>query len=67
MEADGGKTIFLLDEEGRASRGFTPDEIIARMSEMLGFQLCGENVYYTRRCLMKYSIEKIIWRFFSGR
>ncbi len=47
MEEDGGKKTFILDKKGGMTRGFSPDELEAHMPEMLRFQRCGENLYYT--------------------
>lgn len=47
MDADGGKKTFILDKKDGATRGFTPNELALRMSEMLRLQRRGENIYYT--------------------
>lgn len=47
MDADGGKKTFILDKKDGVTRGFSPDEMAARMPEMLRFQRRGENIYYT--------------------
>ena len=47
MDADGGKKTFILDKKDGATRGFSPDELAARMPEMLRLQQRGENLYYT--------------------
>lgn len=47
MEEDGGKKTFILDKKGGMTRGFSPNELEAHMSEMLRFQRRGENLYYT--------------------
>ena len=47
MEQDGDKKTFILDKKDGVSRGFSPDELAARMPEMLRLQQRGENIYYT--------------------
>ena len=50
MEADGSRKGFILDKKSGAttpSGGFTPQELRARMPEMLRLQRRGENIYYT--------------------
>lgn len=47
MEPDGEKKTFILDKRDGASKGFTPNELVARMPEMLRLQQRGENIYYT--------------------
>lgn len=47
MDEDGGKKTFILDKKGGMTRGFSPDELEARVPEMLRFQKRGENIYYT--------------------
>ena len=47
MEENGGKKTFILDKKGGMTRGFSPNELEAHMSEMLRFQRRGENLYYT--------------------
>ena len=47
MEQDGDKKTFILDKKDGVSRGFSPDELVARMPEMLRLQGRGENIYYT--------------------
>ena len=47
MDADGGKKTFILDKKDGATRGFTPEELLARMPEILRLQRRGENIYYT--------------------
>ena len=47
MKPEGGKKTFILDKRGGATNGFTPEEITARLPEMLRLQQRGENIYYT--------------------
>ena len=47
MEADGNRKGFILDKKGGVTEGFTPQELRARMPEMLRLQRRGENIYYT--------------------
>jgi len=47
MRADGSKLTFILDKRDGITRGFTPQEIAARMPEMRRLQQRGENLYYT--------------------
>ena len=47
MDSDGGKKTFILDKKDGATRGFTPDELVLHMPEMLRLQRRGENIYYT--------------------
>ncbi len=47
MEENGDKKTFILDKKGGMTRGFTPEEMAARMSEMIRLQRRGENIYYT--------------------
>ena len=47
MEANGNKKTFILDKEGGVTKGFTPEELVLHMPEMLRLQRRGENIYYT--------------------
>ena len=47
MDEDGSKKTFILDKKGGMTRGFTPEEMAVRMSEMIRLQRRGENIYYT--------------------
>ena len=47
METNGNKKTFILDKEGGVTRGFTPEELVLRIPEMLRLQRRGENIYYT--------------------
>ena len=47
MEPDGEKKTFILDKKDGVTAGFTTDELLARMPEMLRLQQRGENIYYT--------------------
>lgn len=44
---NGNKKTFILDKEGGVTRGFTPEELVLRIPEMLRLQRRGENIYYT--------------------
>ena len=47
METNGNKKTFILDKEGGVTRGFTPEELVLRIPEMLRLQRREENIYYT--------------------
>lgn len=47
METNGNKKTFILDKEGGVTRGFTPEDMVLRIPEMLRLQQRGENIYYT--------------------
>ena len=47
MRADGSKQTFILDKQDGVTRGFTPEALVQRTSEMLRLQRRGENLYYT--------------------
>lgn len=47
MEPGGDKKVFILDKKDGATKGFTPEELRARVPEMLRLQQRGENIYYT--------------------
>ncbi len=47
MGEDGSRKVFILDKKDGQSRGFTSDEIIQKMPELLKLQKRGENIYYT--------------------
>lgn len=47
MEPDGEKKVFILDKKDGASKGFSPEELVMRLPEMLRLQQRGENIYYT--------------------
>ncbi len=47
MEADGSRKGFILDKQGGVTNGFTPEELRARVPEMLRLQQRHENIYYT--------------------
>ena len=47
METNWNKKTFILDKEGGVTRGFTPEELVLRIPEMLRLQRRGENIYYT--------------------
>ena len=47
MDEDGSRKVFILDKKDGQSMGFTPDELIREMPEILKLQKRGENIYYT--------------------
>ncbi len=47
MDEDGSRKVFILDKKDGQSMGFTPDELIQKMPEILKLQKRGENIYYT--------------------
>ncbi len=47
FENDGSKKAMVLDKKDGESNGFTPDELRARMYEMLRLQAKHENIYFT--------------------
>ncbi len=47
MGEDGSRKVFILDKKDGQTRGFTTDEIIQKMPELLKLQKRGENIYYT--------------------
>ena len=47
MDNDGEKKTFILDKKEGVSSGFTPNELIVRLTEMVRLQQRGENIYYT--------------------
>ncbi len=47
MEPDGERKTFILDKRDGVTRGFAPDELAARLPEMIRLQNRGENIYYT--------------------
>ncbi len=47
MEPDGSRKFFILDKKDGQSMGFTPDELVRKMPEILKLQKRGENIYYT--------------------
>ena len=47
MELNGEKKTFILDKQGGITRGFTLEEIVCHLPEMLRLQQRGENIYYT--------------------
>ena len=47
MREDGEKQAMILDKRGGVSQGFTPQELVAHLPEMLRLQARGENIYYT--------------------
>ncbi len=47
MDEDGSRKVFILDKKDGQSMGFTPDELIQKMPEILKLQKRGENMYYT--------------------
>lgn len=47
MAEDGSRKVFILDKKDGQSVGFTPDELVRKMPEILKLQKRGENIYYT--------------------
>ena len=47
MHEDGSKKVFVLDKSGGESKGFTPEQMKTRITEMIRLQNRGENLYYT--------------------
>ncbi|MDE5833705.1 MAG: relaxase/mobilization nuclease domain-containing protein, partial [Desulfovibrio sp.] len=47
MGEDGSRQVFILDKKNGQSMGFTPDELVKRMPELIKLQSRGENIYYT--------------------
>ena len=47
MREDGTKQAMLLDKRNGTSIGFTQEELLARLPELLRLQARGENIYYT--------------------
>jgi len=47
MRPDGDKKVFILDKKDGATQGFTPEELVTHMPEMIRLQQRGENIYYT--------------------
>ena len=56
MDADGGKKTFILDKKDGVTKGFSPDELAARIPEMVRLQRRGENIYYTPLSEQKHHI-----------
>ena len=44
---NGERKVMILDKKNGQSRGFTPEEMLARMPELLKLLKRGENIYYT--------------------
>ena len=47
MDANGEKKVMILDNMYGESRGFTPEELLRRMPEIVKLARRGENIYYT--------------------
>ena len=47
MDANGEKKVMILDKRNGESRGFTPEELLRRMPEIVKLARRGENIYYT--------------------
>ncbi|MBD5648171.1 MAG: hypothetical protein HDQ89_11430 [Desulfovibrio sp.] len=47
MGANGEKKVMILDKRNVESRGFTPEELLRRMPEIVKLARRGENIYYT--------------------
>ncbi|MBD5626520.1 MAG: relaxase/mobilization nuclease domain-containing protein, partial [Desulfovibrio sp.] len=45
--ANGEKKVMILDKQNGESRGFTPEELVNRMPEIVKLARRGENIYYT--------------------
>ncbi|MDE7241976.1 DNA-primase RepB domain-containing protein [Desulfovibrio sp.] len=47
MDANGEKKVMILVKQNGESRGFTPEELVNRMPEIVKLARRGENIYYT--------------------
>lgn len=47
VDPDGSRKVMILDKKDGQTLGFTPEELVARMSEILALRARGENIYYT--------------------
>ena len=47
MDANGEKKVMILDKQNGEGRGFTPEELVSRMTEIVKLATHGENIYYT--------------------
>lgn len=47
MDANGEKKMMILDKQNGEGRGFTPEELLCRMAEIVKLATHGENIYYT--------------------
>ena len=47
MSANGEKKVMILDKRNGESRGFTPEELLRRMPEIVNLARRGGNIYYT--------------------
>ena len=47
MDDDGSRKVFILDKKDGQSMGFTQDELVQKMPEIMKLQKRGENIYYT--------------------
>ncbi|MBD5557439.1 MAG: relaxase/mobilization nuclease domain-containing protein [Desulfovibrio sp.] len=47
MDANGEKKVMIQDKRNGESRGFTPEELLRRMPEIVKLARRGENIYYT--------------------
>lgn len=47
VDPDGSRKVMILDKKDGQTRGFTPDELVAKMPEILALRSRGENIYYT--------------------
>ncbi|WP_165076914.1 MULTISPECIES: DNA-primase RepB domain-containing protein [unclassified Desulfovibrio] len=56
MGAKGEKKVMILDKRNGESRGFTPEELLRRMPEIVKLARRGENIYYTPLSEQKHHI-----------
>ena len=56
MGANGEKKVMILDKRNGEGRGFTPEELLSRMPEIVKLARRGENIYYTPLSEQKHHI-----------
>ena len=56
MDTNGEKKVMILDKQNGESRGFTPEELLRRMPEIVNLARRGENIYYTPLSVQKHHI-----------
>ncbi|MBD5648150.1 MAG: relaxase/mobilization nuclease domain-containing protein [Desulfovibrio sp.] len=56
MGANGEKKVMILDKQYGESRGFTSEELVSRMPEIVKLARRGENIYYTPLSEQKHHI-----------
>ncbi|MBD5646390.1 MAG: hypothetical protein HDQ89_01805 [Desulfovibrio sp.] len=56
MGANGEKKVMILDKQNGESRGFTPEELLNRLPEIVNLARRGENIYYTPLSVQKHHI-----------